>query len=321
MKFFEKYFWALAVAATLVGLFWPAVGMPFRKVALFLMGILFFSGLKLDFAAALREFRRPAFLLYVAAMCLVVLPLGIWLLARLVLPQPFALGVLILAVMPAGVVCSSLADIARGNAALALIITLVTTALCPLIAPPIISLATGELLAGGTGRLLAQSAYLAAILFVPLAAAYLVRRFRPALVARHRDAFTGASIVFLTLVILGSMSVASNDCMQWVRSSPLEAVRLTAFLFGFSAVLHVAGYFIAPWRRPEDRAALSITAAYVNNGLGIVFSQAFFFPRFGAAAMLPSVLLEIPMTLAILPVRWYLARLRSRTPLTETAKA
>lgn len=313
MKFLERHFWILCIATTLAGLLYPPVGYPFRNVALFLMGILFVSGLKLDFAAALREFRRPGLLLYVCAMFLVVLPGVAYLAARAVLDEQFAVGVLILVCMPAGVVTSSLTDITGGNAALALVVTLATSLLCPLVAPPLINAVTGELAHGGAQLLARQAIYLAGILFAPLTAAFFVRRHWPNLVNRHRDALTGLSILLLGAVILGAMSLAGDQCMAWVRRSPAEAVKLVGFLFGLSAMLHVAGYWIAPWRPRPDRGALSINAAYVNNALGIVFANAFFAsnPKFALAAI-PSVLLEIPMTLAILPVRWHLSRHRLR---------
>ncbi len=312
MKLVEKYFWAICVVVTLLGLLAPAVGAPFRPLITFLLaGILFFTGLKLDFAAAVREFRRPGLQLYVAAMVLVVLPLVAWLAARWLVPA-FAVGVLIMAAMPAGMATSSLTDIVRGNAALALVVTLVSSLLCPLVVPVVIGLATGGLTEGGGAYLVRRTGFLAAILFAPLAAAWLVRRLFPALVARHREAFTGLSIVSLALLILGAMSLTSADALELLRRSPRQAVGLIVFLFGFSVVMHLIGYVMAPWRPPADKAALSITTAYVNNGLAIVFAKAFFVARFGVEAMLPSILLEVPMVLAILPVKSYLARVTSR---------
>jgi BASS family bile acid:Na+ symporter len=306
LKSIEKYFWVVCLAATLLGLFIPASGAPLRRlITLFLAGILFFTGLKLDFAAALREFRRPLLLVYVAGTCLVVLPVAIWLLARWLVPT-FALGILILGAMPAGMATSSLTDIVRGNAALALVVTLVTSLACPIVAPLVIGLGTDAPLAGGAAYLGQQATYLAFILFAPLGAAYGVRRAFPGPVERCREALTGLAIVSLALLILGAMSATSAACLDLARRAPAQVVGLIVFLCGFSALRHVVGYALAPRRPPADRAALSINCAYVNNGLGIVFAAKFFAPLFGPAAMLPSILLQIPMILAILPVRWYL---------------
>jgi BASS family bile acid:Na+ symporter len=328
MKLLEKYYWVWCVLATLLGLLLPAVNWPLRDawiwvmglqvpllggaviispVTIALMGILFFGGLKIDFAAAVGEFRRPAFLAYMLAMCMIVMPIGIWLITRWLMPE-FALGMLVLAAMPAGVVCSSLTEIARGNSALALVGTLATTLVCPVIAPLVISLDTGELAAGGFLALANQSVFMAAILFVPLLAAWLVRRHWPAAVARRRQAFTGISVIFLIMVILTAMSRSSKETLNMVTGDPPKIAILMLYLCGFSAVLNIAGWCMALWRPPADRAALAINSAYVNNALGIAFASGFLVGKFGMQAMLPAVLLEIPMDLAILPVRWYLAR-------------
>jgi BASS family bile acid:Na+ symporter len=312
IRFVERYFWALCVAVTLLGLLLPQAGWPFAPVKIvFLAGILFFTGLKIDFRAALAELKRPGLLAYVSLMMLVVLPLGMWGLSLLIAPR-FAVGVLIVAAMPAGLAGGSLSDIIGGNAALALVVTLVTSVLCPLLVPWVIAVGTGGsaadtggLAAGGWAFLLTQALWLAAILFSPLAVAYVVRRLLPGVVARFRPTFTALSIVSLCLLILGVMSDASADFLGLLSRTPWEAVRIIGFMFLFSAVLHVAGYFLAPWRPPADRAALSINAAYVNNGLAMVFAGQFFA---GSEAVLPAVLLEIPMVLAILPLKAYLAR-------------
>ena len=84
----------------------------------------------------------------------------------------------------------------------------------------------------------------------------------------------------------------------------------------FSASLHVVGYFLAPWRPVADRAALSVNAAYVNNALAIVFATEFFkpIPHLGASAVLPAILLEIPMVLMLLPLTAWVAHRRQPRP-------
>jgi BASS family bile acid:Na+ symporter len=243
-------------------------------------------------------------------MMMVVLPLAVYGAARLALPPALAVGVLIVAAMPAGTACSSLTDVVGGNAALALLGTLLTSLVCPLAAPWVIRLGCGQ--AGGEGMLflLRQSAFLAAILFVPLGLAFAVRRGFPAFVKRRREVFGALSIVALGLLIFGAMASVSADFWELVGTRPRLALGLFAFMCGFSATLHLAGYFLAPWRPLPDRAALSVNAAYVNNGLAIVFAAEFFraIPELGASAVLPAILLEAPMALALVPLRAWVNR-------------
>jgi len=322
-KFIADWFAVFCVGATLLGLLVPEVGAPIAGVwpKFFLAGILFFTGLKLDFREAGRALSRPWTVVYLAVMLMVVLPMGVYGAARLFLPTGLAVGVMIVAAMPAGLACSSLTDIARGNAALALVVTMVTSLLCPLTTPWIIRLGCGAAPAGaGKEFLLAQAVFLAAILFSPMGAAWLVRSLAPGTVARFREAYTGLSVISLTLLILGAMSGVSVECMTLVREKPLVALTLALFMFGFSAALHLTGYFLAFWRPVADRAAISVNAAYVNNGLAIVFASTFYVTStlagsaepLGADVVMPAILLEIPMILAILPLKLWVRRSRAR---------
>lgn len=313
LRHVERWFWAVCVVAVLAGLLAP---LAFPRLALvgntwclrtFLGGILFFTGLKIDFSAAWQEFRRPWVVLLMAVVRLGVMPLLVWLAARQLIPD-YALGVLIVAAMPAGMAGSSLTQIARGNAALALVGILVTSLLCPLAAPLVIGVGTGRE-AGESLRFLAgQSGYLAVILFVPTAAAFLVRRGCTAWVERHREGFTGLSILSLSLLIFGIMASMSRDFWALARAHPGQAAGLFAFMCGFSVAMHLAGYFLAPWRPAADRAAVSVNMAYVNNGLAAVFARDFFKDDFGVGAVVPAIFLEIPMVLAILVLKAWLER-------------
>jgi BASS family bile acid:Na+ symporter len=299
------------VGAVLLGLFVPRVGMPLARVFRWLLGsILFFTALRLDFKAAVRELRRPWLVLYVALVIMAVMPFCVYGLARLALPQALAVGVLITAAMPAGTACSSLTDVIRGNAALALVGTLVTSLLCPFVTPWIIRVGTGQAAGEGVLFLLKQSGFLAVILFIPLGLAFAVRRQFPEFVRSRREVFGVLSIVALGLLILGAMASVSSDFKTLVTASPGLALRLFGFMCGFSVLLHVAGYFLAPWRPIADRAALSVNAAYVNNGLAIVFAVEFFrqIPELGANAVLPAILVEVPMVLVLVPLKAWVAR-------------
>ena len=325
----ERWFWAFCIGAVLFGLLvpqakllihypWladphdpanlPLLNYPWTT-KLFLGGILFFTGLKIDFRAAFRELARPWFLLYIVVMLMVVLPLGIYGLARWLVPG-FALGVLIAAAMPAGLAGSSLTDICKGNTALALVVTLATSAACPLVTPLVVRLGSGEAAAAGAAAgwlfMGKQALFLALILFVPVAAAALVRQLFPAAVERHRGGLTGLSILSLALLIVAIMASFRSQFMALVHSRPWDAAWLILFMCLFSVSMHLAGYFLAPHRPVIDRAAISVNTAYVNNGLAMVFSTTFFAGDSHAA--LPAIFLEIPMVLAILPLRAWVTR-------------
>ena len=310
MKHIENLFWLICLAAIGLGLFVPASGLWLKPgIHYFLMAILFFTCLKIDWSRTVSHIREPAFLAYITAMFLLVLPVGIWALGEALVPA-FTLGVVILAAMPAGMAGSSLTELAGGNAGLALLGTAASTLLAPITVP----LLVWRLGLGGEGGalsdwvrvMLQQSGWLAAILFTPAVLAAVVRRVGPKWVDRHRRRFTGLSIIALGLLILAIVAANSEAAMGFARATPWRAAGLFGFCALFSAVLHLSAFAWA-WRRPwRDRVALSINAAYVNNGLAMAFAATFFGATDRAAeAVLPAVAVEVPMILAILPVKWY----------------
>ena len=314
MKFIETWFWAFCVASALIGLMMPDLVMPLADgMKLMLGSILFFTGLKLDYSAAWQEIKWPGVVVYGAVVRLVALPLVMYVLAGLVLPAPLAVGVLIVAAMPSGTACSSLTDVVRGNAALALVGTVVTSLACPFVVPWIIELASGQVAGGGLPFLLKQAWFLAIVLFVPLGVALLLRRIFPGQVKRRANTWSVMAMVSLFLLICVALASASDSFKALVNERPSQAVGLFVFMSVMSAGFHVTGYVMAPWRSDPDRAALSVNMAYVNNSLAIVFAMEFFQPleALGDAAVLPAIFLEIPMALMLIPLKAWIARRRS----------
>lgn len=301
---FERHFWFWCILSTIAGLFWPA---PFRLLQpkpvldITLMGILFCTCLKIDRRTILDALRRPGFMAWTAFLLLLVMPCATYTVARLVAPD-FAVGFLILAAMPAGMAAGAMTEVAGGTAGHALAVTTVTSLLCPLTVPPIIRVLTGT--AAPMTDLARQAGLLMLLLFIPLILAQITKRLWPTAVERIKPILTSLSIISLCLLVLGAMSANSATFMAHLDRAPA----LLAGVFIFSAAFHLGGFFIAPAAPIGERVALSVATAYVNNGLAIVFAMSFF--SADPFAVLPAILIEFPMTLLILPLRWIGARLR-----------
>ena len=86
----ERYFWAFVLGAKILGLAFPPLarlvfGDDFTEAAVpvlgrlmlpFLIGILYFTCLKIDLSDVFRQVRRPLRQAYLAAMLLVVIPVA-----------------------------------------------------------------------------------------------------------------------------------------------------------------------------------------------------------------------------------------------------
>ncbi len=304
----ERGFVAVCVGAGILGLALPgpeALGLAIQPVLLL---ILFLACLKLPPGAVGRHLRRPLLLGWLILLTLVITPLAAYGLTLAVLPA-FGAAILIMVAMPAGMMCSSLTELCGGDSALALVGTGLTTLLCPLTVPFVLWLAAVQPAAGGgaggLSLLLRQAGWLSLFVFLPPLLAALARRTAPRPVARLRPAVSGLTVLLLALLIF----VACSRCRERIGGEArlwLDGLWVLIWLFGLSAVLHLAGWFLGGGRGARERIALSINVAYMNNMLGLVFTLQFFGDR--PQYILPAVLMEFPMHVWLAPLRRWGAR-------------
>ena len=224
------------------------------------------------------------------------MPVITYFIFKLITPE-FALGFLIIGAVPAGMAGGALTDLCKGNVSLALTVTLITSLICPLTIPLLILILTGS--ETSVFMLLRQSGMLTILIIVPLILSRISRKLKPRFIKRSKEFFTPFSIISLCLMILGAMSKNSETFLAYKAKGLL----LLGCVFLFSAFFHIAGYFIAIKRPIADRVALSVNTAYINNGLAIVFAMSFFgnMPE----AILPALLIEFPMIIMIVPLKYY----------------
>jgi len=296
LKLAEKHFCLICVAATLGGLFVPVIGRPFVPyLSVLLMGILYLTCLKLDLARVASHLGRPARLVWMVLLVLVAVPFIEWGLAAVFVPG-FALGVLLLASMPSGMATASLIDVSGGDTELGLVMTTVTSLVCPVTVPLLMSLASPETIP--PSEILRRVGMLAIYILAPGAAAVVTRRLLPKWVERNTHNFTGGAIVALGLLIVAAMS----KCSEPALADPLRSLGLLLFLsIAFTALLSVIGYFAIPRARLRERKALAVSTGYVNNALAIVFAAQFYPDE--PEVQLPAVILELPMVLAVAVVK------------------
>jgi BASS family bile acid:Na+ symporter len=186
-----------------------------------LMLIMFSMGLTL----ALRDFGAAAangrLVLAGVATHLLVLPL-LGLAAGLLfrLPPPLALGLFIISICPAGTTSNALTFVGRGNVALAVILTAITSLVTVFTIPLLLSWAVPWFLSTGDGGRVPQLSVgstmlqLARITLLPIAAGMIVRRFAPAAAARLARWLRPTAFVVLVVVIGFSVAVSLDMVLQ-----------------------------------------------------------------------------------------------------------
>ena len=205
-----------------------------------LMLIMFSLGLTL----ALRDFvlvaRRPLLVGAGFATHLLVLPLlGLaigWLFA---LPPELALGLFIVSLCPAGTTSNAMTFVGRGNVALAVVLTALTSLVTVVTIPILLAWAVPWFLSGGGRDVPALSVpnvilQLIRITVLPILAGMLVRRFRPELAARMARWLRPTAFVIL-VVVIGFSVIVSLDMVlaNLAGATPaIFALNLSAMAFG-----------------------------------------------------------------------------------------
>jgi BASS family bile acid:Na+ symporter len=205
-----------------------------------LMLIMFSLGLTLtlrDFALVVR---RPLLVGAGFATHLLVLPLlGLAAGALFGLSPEMALGLLIVSLCPAGTTSNALTFVGRGNVALAVVLTALTSLVTVFTIPIALSWAVPWFLGqqGGTVPALSVPAtilQLVRITVVPIAVGMIVRHFAPAFAARMAKWLRPTAFVILVVVIAFSVVVSLELVVDnLLRATPaIVALNLSAMGFG-----------------------------------------------------------------------------------------
>jgi bile acid:Na+ symporter, BASS family len=205
-----------------------------------LMLVMFSLGLTL----ALRDFalvaRNPLLVGAGFATHLLVLPLlGLAAGFLFRLSPEMALGLFIVSLCPAGTTSNAMTFVGRGNVALAVVLTALSSLVTVFTIPIVLSWAVPWFLAGGdatvpTLSVPAMILQLARITLLPIVAGMIVKRFFPDLAARMARWLRPTAFVIVVVVIAFSVAVSANMVLDnLVGATPaIYALNLAAIGFG-----------------------------------------------------------------------------------------
>ncbi|HEY5722789.1 MAG TPA: bile acid:sodium symporter family protein [Allosphingosinicella sp.] len=195
-------------------------------VPMALMLIMFSLGLTLalrDFALLARNAKTVVAGLGGQLILMPLLALGVGILFRL--PPELALGLFILGISPAGTTSNALTFVGRGNVALAVVLTALSSLITVFTIPILLSWALPHFLGGG-GKVPVLSVpttmlQLVRVTILPIAAGMLVHRFAPAFAARLARWLRPTAMVVLIVVIGFSVLISLEMVLDnLVRGGP-----------------------------------------------------------------------------------------------------
>lgn len=180
------------------------VGLPMA------LGIIMFGlGLSLSTGDFVRIGRRPKAVTIALACQLILLPLvcfGLVLLFRL--PPVLAAGMMLLAASPGGTTANLYSHLFRGDVALNISLTAINSVVAVITLPIVVNLSLAWFDPGGglVGLQLQKTIEVFLIVLGPVALGMLVRGLKPAFAAAMDKPVRIASVVILTLVIIGAVA-------------------------------------------------------------------------------------------------------------------
>ncbi|MEI1276875.1 bile acid:sodium symporter family protein [Leptospira venezuelensis] len=254
--------------------------------------------LGMGFGLAIGDFKRifttPLQTLVGTLGHFVIMPLAAYAVVLILgLEYELALGVILVGSCPSGTTSNLINYLAKGDVALAVVITALSTLLCPLLTPVIVTF-FGSLL-DPTGSSVMQISFfemlktVIAIIVVPISIGMAVKHKFPNFAKKIESPYKIFSIAFLVFVV------------AFVTYKNRENFIDMVLLVGLAVILHntfgfVAGYFVPKLLGIAERQSrtISIEVAIQNTTLGMTLAIQFFGPK----VALPSAIFSIWMYIA-----------------------
>lgn len=250
----------------------PDTFTPLGEIISPLLGIIMFGmGLTLTLPDFKLVATRPLpVLLGVFAQYAVMPLLGLGIAFALQLPADLAAGVILVGCAPGGTSSNVVTYLAKGDTALSVAMTSVSTLLAPLLTPLLTLWLAGQYLpVDGAGMALS----ILQIVLLPVAAGLLVRLFLPRLVTRALPALPWISVIAITLVVVAVVSGSADSIVD------------AGLLVLLAVVLHnglgyAIGYtFGRLTGQPERvRRTMSVEVGMQNSGLAAGLAAQYFSP-------------------------------------------
>jgi BASS family bile acid:Na+ symporter len=234
-------------------------------IALFV--IIFGMGLTLTPEDFLRVVRSPKAKLIGLSCQLVLLPLvAVALALAFRLPGELAVGLIIVASCPAGAVSNVLTHLAKGDTALSVTLTSISSIVSVFTLPWIIGWAMDYFLGEGAAVVLPfwkTLGQLALVTILPLLLGMLAKHARPALAARLARPANVFSMIFLAVIIAAAVGGTENLAEQFRRAGPAA---ITLNIVAMALAFFVAR--LAGLARPQ-RTAISLEVGIQNGTLAL----------------------------------------------------
>ncbi len=220
---------------------------------------------------------RPCLVFLGTAAQYTLMPLGSFVLAKILgLSPELAVGLIVAGCAPGAMSSNVISYIAGADTAYSVSLTTVSTLLCPLVTPALTKWLAGSLLPVSFWAMVSDIVWM---VLVPLAAGFAVRYFFGHAVEKIKEIFPAVSVTFI--VFICSYVIANNRSRLLAVTGPALLAVCLLNLWGLSAGYQVARLF---GLSIAQRRTLSIEIGMQNAGLGTALAL----NQFGPQAAVPT---------------------------------
>ncbi|MGD2137485.1 MAG: bile acid:sodium symporter family protein [Gammaproteobacteria bacterium] len=273
--------WALL--GSLLAWLQPGWFAPLKAAIVPLLGLVMFGmGVTLTGQNFLTVLRRPQAVAIGVGMQYLLMPLTGWLLAMIAgLPPQLAVGLILLGSCPGGTASNVICYLARGDVALSITLTAVSTLLAVIATPLLTLLYAGQVIAVPALDMLFS---ILRIILLPVSLGVLLNHFLHRRLGMVRNLFPLVSVAAIVLII--AIIVALNHA-QLGQLAPAVAATVVAH----NTLGLLAGYGLARLLGRDERESrtLAIEVGMQNSGLAVALAVKYF----SASAALPGALFSI----------------------------
>ncbi len=260
--YISEYMAVLVLAASLLALAFPSVLQPIpTKTINYLLGVIMFGmGLTLNLNDFKIVFSRPKDIIIGCVAQFTVMPLLAWVLAKAFqLDEALALGVVLVGCCPGGTASNVITYLAKGDLALSVGMTGISTLLAPLLTPLLTWMLAGKSIDVDVAGMLLS---ILLVVILPIVAGIIVNGLWPSFTEKAKvylPAFSSVAIAFTVAIV-----ISANASKLLAGGLIIIIVVMLHNLFGLGL-----GYLIGRLLGLADpkKSAISIEVGMQNSGL------------------------------------------------------
>ncbi len=281
--FVGKTFALWTILFAVLGFLFPATFKQLTPYIVVLLGIIMFGmGLTISGDDFREVIRRPLDVLIGVVAQFVIMPLLAVVLTKVIPMSPeVAAGVILVGCCPGGTASNVMTYLSKGDVALSVACTSVTTLLAPVVTPFLVWLFASQFLPVDA---MAMFLSIVKVVLLPLALGYILQKLAPGLVKATIPVLPLVSVTGIVLIVAAVVGASKGAILQ-------SGVLIFLVVMLHNGLGYLLGFFAARacGLSLAKRKAIAIEVGMQNSGLGAALATAYFSPL----AAVPSAIFSV----------------------------